>query len=202
MGVRVLAAGMFGLAALTPPVSAAEDLGGAPGFQAESVTYTEDRDPASTVHVYMAPEGRRLEGIPPRGIALVVPAKGGERWLVDPERKQYAVDRTRNKGATLGGVLAHEPCQGFAKSERVGPATVNGRETVKWKCRHPAFGQVTQWFDPGINTVIKDRTPKGEVQELRRIRVGEQDADLFRFHAGEGFQKVPVIRLFQPTGGS
>jgi|GEM_PF-6001992 len=184
--------------ALAGAASAAEDLGGAAGFEARSVTYKEGQEPAGSVRVYMAPEGRRLEGIPPHGITLVAPAEGDRRWLVDADNERYAVDPSGNKGGTLGGVLSHEPCQGFAGSERLGKATLNGRETIKWECRHPNFGKVTQWFDPAINTVVRDRTTKGEIQELRQIQVGEQSPELFRYQPADRFEQVPVIRLFQP----
>lgn len=177
---------------------AGEDLGDAPGFSARSVTYSEGQEPAGSVRVYMGPEGRRLEGIPPHGITLVTPAGSDKRWLVDEANGRYAVDSSKGKGATLGGVLAHEPCKGFAKGEKVGSETINGRTTEKWVCRHPAFGKITQWFDPEINTVIRDRTAKGEIQELREVRVGKQSPDLFRFKAPEDFDQVPVIQLFQP----
>jgi hypothetical protein len=183
-----------------PVTALAEDLGDAEGFRAESVTYREGQEPAGSVTVYMGPEGRRLEGIPPRGITMVVPADSDQRWLVDPRRDMYAVDPSRGKGGNLGGVLSHKPCEGFAERERVGEVTMNGRKTVKWECRHPAFGQVTQWFDPAINTVVRDRTGRGEVQELRKIRVGAQDPELFRFDPGEQDREVPVIRLFQQPG--
>ena len=187
--------------AAVPAAGASEDLGEAEGFRAESVTYREGQAPAGSMTVYMAPEGRRLEGIPPRGITLVSPAGHDKRWLLDPDAGSYAVDPSRAKGGTLGGVLAHEPCKGFAHSQRLGSETISGRRTVKWECRHPSFGKVTQWFDPGINTVIRDRTAKGKIQELRGIEVGDQDPALFRFEPSEEDTRVPVMTLFQPPAG-
>ena len=197
-----LALTVCGLIPVTAPTAAAEDLGNAPGFQAESVSFREGGEPSRRVQVHMGPEGRRLEGIPPRGITLIAPADGDQRWLVDGQEKVYAMDKTRGKGGSLGGVLAHQPCKGFSDAQRLGPATINGRDTVKWKCSHPAFGKVTQWFDPAINTVIRDRTGRGEVQELRNIQVGDQDPALFRFSGDGEFEQVPIIQLFQPERAS
>ncbi|HKJ72449.1 MAG TPA: hypothetical protein VKA55_11895 [Gammaproteobacteria bacterium] len=197
---KVLMAAACAILAM-PSASAGEDLGGAEGFRADSVTYQEGQEPAGSVTVYMGPEGRRLEGIPPRGITLVQPADGDKRWLVDPERGQFAVDRSQGKGTSIGGVLAHQPCQGFTDARRLGPDSVNGRKTTKWRCHHPAFGTVTQWFDPAIHTVIRDRSADGQIQELRGIRIGDQDPALFRFKRSEDFQEVPVIQLFQAPEG-
>ena len=197
MRIGVLVAGLVALMGLGG-VQAGEDLGGAPGFSAESVTYREGGPaPGEPLRVYMSPEGRRIEGIPPAGVTLIAPAEGRQRWMVDPEEKVFAVDRSWSRGASLGGVLSHQPCKGFPRSKKLGEAEVDGRRTEKWRCEHPAFGAVVQWFDPVLNTVLRDRTAKGEIQELRRIQVGPQDESLFRFQPGEGYEKVPVIELFR-----
>ncbi len=189
---------LLGLVAAMGGARAAEDLGSAPGFAAESVTYREGGfGPGEPLTVYMAPAGRRIEGIPPRGITVIAPAEGDRRWMVDPEERRFAVDRSQQRGKALGGVLSHEPCKGFLESERLGTEEVAGRSTQKWRCEHPAFGIVTQWFDPALNTVLRDRTAKGEVQELRRIEVGSQDDDLFHFRPGKEYEQVPVIELFR-----
>ncbi|MFB6261209.1 MAG: hypothetical protein ABEJ96_00630 [Thiohalorhabdaceae bacterium] len=176
---------------------AAEDLGDAEGFQARSVTYVEGEEPQNTIRVYMGPGGRRMEGVPPQGVTLVAPAEEDKRWFVDEESQRYAVDNSVSKGGTLGGVLSHKPCKGFNHSEKVGDADLNGRDVVKWKCRHPDYGEVTQWFDPEINTVIRDRTDQGKIQELREIQVGPQNPEQFSFEPSEEFEKVPVMELFQ-----
>ena len=188
---------LFGLLHL-PSAALAEDLGDAAGFSARSVTYQEgNRAAAEEYKVYLAPQGKRIEGIPPRDLTIVSPAGSSKRWFVDPDAKVYAVDPNRQKGQRLGGVLSHEPCLGFDGSERAGTEEVVGRETEKWVCTHQVFGEVVQWFDRSLNTVIKDRTAKGEVQVLRDIKVGPHPEHLFRFRPGEGFQRVAVIQLFQ-----
>jgi len=187
---------VLGLALATSPAFAGE-LGEVPGFQAESITYREGEDPGSRLQVYVAPRGQRLEGIPPRGITLIEPADQTTRWMVDPDAQVYAVDKSAGKGAELGGLLAHRPCKGFPESKKLGTETLQGRTVQKWKCQHPEFGTVTQWFAPKLGTVVRDRTPNGEIQELRNIRVGKQPAQLFRFPEKKGFEKVPVIQLFR-----
>jgi hypothetical protein len=183
--------------ALATPLAFGGELGEVAGFQAESVTYREGEEPGSRLQVYVAPQGQRLEGIPPRGITLIEPADQATRWMVDADAQVYAVDKSAAKGAELGGLLAHKPCKGFPESENLGTETLQGRAVQKWKCQHPEFGTVTQWFAPDLGTVVRDRTPKGEIQELRNIRVGKQPAKLFRFPEKKGFEKVPVIQLFR-----
>ncbi|MEF8793767.1 hypothetical protein [Thiohalorhabdus sp.] len=186
----------WGLAMMAAPL-AAEDLGSAPGFEARSVTYLEGEDPQKATRVYMAPEGRRLEGVPPHGLVLVSPADAEKRWFVDEGNKRYAVDASVSKGGSLGSLLSHQPCKGFARSEKLGEVSLNGRDTVKWECRHPNYSKAVQWFDPGINTVIRDRTEQGKVQELRQIQVGSQNAEKFTFEPPEGYERVPIMQLFQ-----
>lgn len=183
--------------ALAAPSAFGAELGKVPGFQAESVTYREGEEPRSRLQVYVAPQGQRLEGIPPRGITLIEPADQAKRWMVDPEAQVYAVDKSAAKGAELGGLLAHKPCKGFPDSKNLGTETLQGRTVQKWKCQHPEFGTVTQWFAPDLGTVVRDRTPNGEIQELRNIRPGQQPANLFRFQEKDDFEQVPVIQLFR-----
>ena len=183
--------------ALASPSAYGGDLGEVPGFQAESVTYREGEDPRSRLQVYVAPQGKRLEGIPPRGITLIEPAGQSQRWMVDPDAQVFAVDTSAAKGAELGGLLSHTPCKGFPESKKMGAETLQGRTVQKWQCQHPEFGTVTQWFAPELGTVVRDRTSNGEVQELRNIRVGKQPANLFRFRKKNDFEKVPVIQLFR-----
>ena len=168
-----------------------------PGFTAESVTYREGGAPRSKLTLHMGPEGHRLENIPPRGITLIAPAAETKRWMLDPDAQVYAVDTSGGKGDRLGGLLAHEPCKGFPQAERLGTESLNSYSVAKWRCRHPDFGAVTQWFAPRLATVIKDRSAAGEVQELRNIQEGPQPAHLFRFQQGESWKQVPVIELFR-----
>lgn len=195
--IGLLAVGL-GLATMPSLGNASENLGDAPGFQAHSVTYAEGEEAESVVEVYMAPEGRRLEGVPPHDLTVISPSGADKRWLLDSEGRRYAVDSSVSKGSTLGGVLAHEPCKGFSEAKKLGEVSFNERDVGKWECHHPSYGKVVQWFDPTINTVIRDRTANGKIQELRDIRVGAQDPGKFRFEASGDFEEVPVIELFKP----
>ncbi|MFP4561064.1 MAG: hypothetical protein ACLFQ3_07030, partial [Thiohalorhabdus sp.] len=143
-----------------------------------------------------SPDGKRIEGIPPRGVTMVSPADESQRYLVVESEQVFAVDASQERGERLGGLLAHEPCQGFPESERIGSGQVDGRDTQKWECTHPEFGEVTQWFDTDLNTVIKDRAENGQIEELRDIQVGPQEKNLFRFEPGEDYQRVTPLQLF------
>ncbi|KPV40383.1 hypothetical protein AN478_06145 [Thiohalorhabdus denitrificans] len=194
MGKRLL---LLSGVVLSGIACAGEDLGGSPGFSAQSLNYQEgNKAGAQELQVYLSPQGKRIEGIPPRGVTMIAPAEESKRWLVVERERVFAVDASREQGARLGGLLAHEPCQGFPDSERIGSGQVDGRETQKWKCTHPRFGEVTQWFDAELNTVIKDRSASGKIEELRDIRVGPQKEDLFRFEPGDDYQRVTPLQLF------
>jgi hypothetical protein len=65
----------------------------------------------------------------------------------------------------------------------VGKETLNGRATEKWEMKATRPGGQSsvayQWFDPELNTNIREEQPGGFVSELRDIKIGPQPSDLF-----------------------
>jgi hypothetical protein len=60
---------------------------------------------------------------------------------------------------------------------------LNGRQVEKWEMtmsqgNQPAQSS-TRWFDPQLNLAIKEMNAGGYVRELRNIKIGNQDPELF-----------------------
>jgi hypothetical protein len=88
----------------------------------------------------------------------------------------------------------------------VGKETVNGRATEKWEMKATRPGGQSsvayQWFDPELNTNIREEQPGGFSSELRDIKIGKQPADLFV--VPPGYQPVSMPQgdaPGQPEGG-
>lgn len=95
-----------------------------------------------------------------------------------------------------------QPCDGYEDARRMGTATVNGRETEKWRCIgeiEPAPGSEptdsTSWFDPQLGFPVREVKDNGEVFEVRDIAVARQDATLFEIP--DGFQELDMNALMQ-----
>jgi len=65
----------------------------------------------------------------------------------------------------------------------VGVETIGGRHTEKWESAiyspDGAVGRGIQWYDPRLNTAIRQEMPGGHLRELTDIREGEQPNHLF-----------------------
>jgi len=77
----------------------------------------------------------------------------------------------------------------------VGKETLNGRNTEKWEMKATRPGGQSsvayQWFDPELNTNIREEQPGGFVNELRDIKIGKQPADLFVVPPGYKLMSMP-----------
>ena len=166
---------------------------------AESVSYRagSSEDPHTTVKVFLGPQGKRLEGVPPRGLTVISPRYAPRRFLLDANRGLYAVDPSKGKGKKLGGLLAREPCRGFPQATQKGARQYRGLAVEEWQCHHPAFGTTSQLYAPDLGVVVRDETEEGKVQELRSFQFRSPDPELFRFPEAEDWEEVPVMDLFQ-----
>jgi hypothetical protein len=95
-----------------------------------------------------------------------------------------------------------KPCSGFEQGEKVGPETVSGRKTEKWRCTGQKMvppGQqpsdATTWYDPALKFEIKTVDDSGNVFEIRDIAVGAQDAAMFQIPSG--YRELDMNGLMQ-----
>ena len=76
-----------------------------------------------------------------------------------------------------------------AEARLLGKETMLGREVEKWEItsRMPNNGQTLtgrQWYDPGLDTHLREELPDGTVREFKTLEVKELPADLFSVPAG------------------
>ncbi len=80
----------------------------------------------------------------------------------------------------------------------VGSEDLAGRRTEKWaSAMHTPDGSVErglQWYDPRLNTAIRQEMPGGYLRELTNIREGEQPAHLFT--TPSDYKKVDTLPGF------
>jgi len=95
-----------------------------------------------------------------------------------------------------------KPCEEFRKSEKLGSAVLNGRNTVKWRCSEPedpemyeeSGGVVLLWIDKKLNIPVRMEEADGKSYwELQNIREGKPAGDLFKLPAGYKKLDIGVI---------
>jgi hypothetical protein len=77
----------------------------------------------------------------------------------------------------------------------VGNESVNGRNTEKWESTSQlADGSkqtALQWYDPQLNTIIREQQVGGIIRDLVNIKPGDQSDELFSVPAGYQQQAMP-----------
>jgi hypothetical protein len=77
----------------------------------------------------------------------------------------------------------------------VGNEKINGRDTEKWEISMKRVGgqpRVThQWYDPELETNVREEQPGGFARELSNISIGAQPAELFVVPAGYKEMTIP-----------
>lgn len=105
---------------------------------------------------------------------------------------------------TGGGLSDFEskPCFGYKSAKKLGSETINGRKTEKWRCTgeiKPEPGEpasdTTVWFDLELKFPIRDINDSGDAFEVRNIKIGRQDASLFKIPPG--FKKFDMSSMMQ-----
>ncbi len=103
-----------------------------------------------------------------------------------------------------GGIADFEgkPCFGYKSAKKLGSETVAGRKTEKWRCTgelKTAPGETasdtTIWFDWELKFPIRDISDSGDAFEVRNIKIGRQDASLFKIPPG--FKKFDLSSMMQ-----
>lgn len=73
-------------------------------------------------------------------------------------------------------------------SRLLGRESMQGREVEKWETttKLPNGQTLTgrQWYDPALDTLLREELPNGATRELKKIETGDLPADLFSVPAG------------------
>lgn len=83
-------------------------------------------------------------------------------------------------------------------SHLLGKESMQGREVEKWETttKLPNGQSLTgrQWYDPVLDTLLREELPDGAVRELKKIEIGDLPAELFSVPTG-------YMRI-EPSAGS
>lgn len=96
----------------------------------------------------------------------------------------------------------NRPCAGYSNGEKVGDEAINGRATEKWRCTGPintpqgmAPSDATVWYDTSLRFEIRVDSDDGNRLEIRNIKVGRQNASLFKIP--DGYSKFDMNAMMQ-----
>ncbi len=95
-----------------------------------------------------------------------------------------------------------KPCSGYADSKKLGNETLNGRKVEKWRCTgqtstpgDEAPSDATTWYDRELMLEIKIAEDNGNIFEIRDVKIGRQDASMFKIP--DGYQKFDMNAMMQ-----
>jgi len=75
---------------------------------------------------------------------------------------------------------------------------IDGRHTEKWLWRSLTpdgkMETATQWYDPELKMAIREELPGGYIRELRDIKTGTQDKELFEIP--DGYKQVESLQNY------
>jgi hypothetical protein len=99
-------------------------------------------------------------------------------------------------------VYEDKPCNGYADGKKLGDETVGGRKVEKWRCTgqintpaDQAPSDATTWFDRELKMEIRVAEDNGNVFEIRDVKIGRQDASMFKIP--DGYQKFDMNAMMQ-----
>jgi hypothetical protein len=194
-GIRTMALGLLGAVVAAPPAGAGEYSG--PGFAADMLFAQDGGELEPMGRIFMSKSAMRYEM---GGGVTIVYLDSNRAVTLMPDQKMYM------KTPGGGGMPKYqdEPCADYGESKKLGAETVNGRDTVKWRCtgQKPRQGaepsDATLWYDEALKFWIRSARDSGEISEIRNIEVGKQPASLFEIPAGyQQFNMVSAQQMQQ-----
>lgn len=193
----VLAVFLMGIA-LLGAVSCGE--GKVDRFSATQVTLRQDGKEVSRHALNVTPERVRMEMDSPmrKGSMIVVLRRDkGLTWIVNPERKTYFErpadenewDRAlRRAWKTTGKDLGREEVSGYQCTKKKG-------EITSGMMGKPTTVRATIWVSTRFDLPLRTQQENGQTVELRDVKPGRQNSDLFEIP--EGYTKVDdFVSLF------
>ena len=195
----ITVAGLIAAALTALPAGAGEYTG--PGFSGDyffGESGTADQ-PVGNMHVGRT--GMRMnmksEG---RNFATIILWDNPAAFSLMIEQKMYMEVPPEQTGAM--SEFEGKPCFGYKSSKKLGSETIAGRKTEKWRCNgqlqtepgEPA-SDATMWFDQELQFPIRDVNDSGDAYEVRNIKIGRQDASLFKIPPG--FKKFDMGAMMQ-----
>lgn len=111
------------------------------------------------------------------------------KWEMAMQRGDQRLSGSQWIDAERGLPLRQEFGQGsYAEMVPKGMDEIDGRSVERWELVQVRSGSEpqysTQWYDPELETTIREERSDGNRRELRNIKVGEQDETLFQIPKG------------------
>ena len=199
---------MFCLAITQSSVAAGLQPYTGPDFVATQQTSDQSAEPSKGT-VYFSKAGNRVEFDTPIGKTMAgADFNTGKCWFASAGQKIYMegdIDKKTGDcsadlnmgppgGEIVGGLMANEPCEGFASKKKMGNKNAAGRTTEQWGCRDPRAGEAMHWYDAKLKLVVKEETPYTK-DELINIRFKKVDPGLFK--TPKGFKRVDKNQFMQ-----
>lgn len=95
-----------------------------------------------------------------------------------------------------------KPCNGYSDGRKLADETLGERRVEKWRCTgqiSPPAGQApsdaTTWYDHELEMEIKVAEDNGNIFEIRNVKIGRQDASLYKIP--DGYQKFDMNAMMQ-----
>lgn len=176
-------------------------------FSATTVEYDKSfPDKKTHSRIYMSKEGLRTESLPVGGnepeVVSIAHFGNNEHYMIAPLQGIYVLMPMADSSAVTvseleegQGLLSTTPCDGYDSRKNGGKTRFNKREVESWQCsRSGNATEVKQLFDPVLKVVIREETSRGQVSELRGIKVGKQDPGMFQ--PPKGYRQASLKELF------
>ncbi len=161
--------------------------------------------------IHISKEGMRGEfGGAAGRTMIIINFKSGKCWYVAEKQKIYTEGKINPKtgdcpspfappgladAETVSGLMASEPCEGYARKQQQGADTVAGRKARKWLCTGKRGEAAMHWYDSSLKIVIKEATAEGEMSELRDIKQASFSSSLLQ--QPKGYRRVSGPEFMQ-----
>jgi len=179
-----MALGLLGAVAAALPAGAGEYSG--PGFAADMLFAQDGGELEPMSRIFLSKSAMRYE----TGGGITIMYLDSNRVVtLMPDQKMYM----EMPGGASMPTYQNKPCAGYKESKKLGAETVNGRDTVKWRCIGQNAQQgakpsdATLWYDEALGFWIRSARDSGEISEIHNIELGRQPASLFEIP--EGYQQ-------------
>jgi len=157
------------------------------GFSGDFTETTVDEDGTETQsgRLFMDERGVRME-MSNEGEAMVMIMRFEENEIITvmPAEEAYMKMPFAMTGQGTTARIEDQftgPCAEYAKREKLGDETVNGRSTEKWRCEESTDldADAFEWYDSELGIPVRSEDDEGGRFDLTNIKTGSQPAALF-----------------------
>lgn len=141
--------------------------------------------------MYVSPEGIRTEGVKDgEAVWMIYNLSNKKAWLVFPKREAYVAIPGQYPGVPLSPEDPQSPCRTDKSYQCTSQANevLANRWTTKWEINHTIDANTADryhlWIDREMGIPIREAYAGGVVMELKDIRIGKINSQLFQIPSG------------------